>query len=136
MIRTDDKIGAIMKTLPLLAATAIGLLGILAAQPSFAGSDHGGQVTVTEDDDQGAAAGNDNDRDVAENEHTGHEGEGAVSGSHQDDQGDDEDGDHQSADHDSDGGDSGGDDGGDGGSHDGGDGGSGGDSGSHDGGDD
>ncbi|WP_192257824.1 hypothetical protein [Mesorhizobium silamurunense] len=107
-----------MKNLPLLAATAIGLLGILAAQPSFAGSDHGGQVTAAlpdDNDDQGATAGNDGDHDVAENDEADHDSDGVESGSHEDDQGDDEDGDHQGGDH-------------DGGSHDGGDGG-------HDGGD-
>ncbi|MDX8515558.1 hypothetical protein [Mesorhizobium captivum] len=131
-----------MKKLPLLAATAIGLFGILATGQSFAGSDHGGQVTAAlpdDNDDQGAAAGDDGDRDVAENDETGHKGQGVGSGSYQDDQGDDEDG--EGGDHDHDGGDSAGHDGGDSGSHDGGDGGShdggdGGDGGSHDGGDD
>ncbi|TIU24699.1 MAG: hypothetical protein E5W38_30390, partial [Mesorhizobium sp.] len=72
-----------MKTLPTLAATAIGLLGIFATQPSFAGSDHGGQVTVAEDDDdQGAAAGDDGDHAVAENDEADHEGDGVGTGSH------------------------------------------------------
>ena len=110
-----------MKTLPLLAATAIGLLGIFATQPSYAGSDHGGGVTpstIEGDDDRVNTAGVGDNHEAAENDEAGHKGDGAASGSHDGDQ----DGDHQGDDHDGD------HEGGDGGSHDGG-----GDSGGHDG---
>ena len=73
-----------MKNLPLLAATAIGLLGIFATQPSLAGSDHGGQVTAAateDDDDKGATAGDSGDHAVAENDEADHEGDGVDSGS-------------------------------------------------------
>ncbi|MDX8463022.1 hypothetical protein [Mesorhizobium humile] len=124
-----------MKTLPLLAATAVGLLGILATQPSHAGSDNGGGLTAAStadgDDDQVNTSSVGDDHEAAENDQAGDKGDGATSGSHEGDQ----DGDHQDDDHE--GGDGGGHDsgghdgGGDSGGHDGG-----GDSGGHDGGGD
>ncbi|MEI9405583.1 hypothetical protein [Mesorhizobium argentiipisi] len=112
-----------MKTFPLFAATAIGMLGIFATQPSYAGSDNGGGLTgastADHDDDQVNTSSVGDDNEAAENDEAGHKGDGAATGSHEGDQ----DGDHQGDDHDGD------HEVGDGASHDGG-----GDSGGHDGG--
>jgi|SRR5690242_3004980 hypothetical protein len=100
-----------MKTLPLLAATAVGLLGILATQPSHAGSDNGGGLTAAStadgDDDQVNTSSVGDDHEAAENDQAGDKGDGATSGSHEGDQ----DGGGDSGGHDG-GGDSGGHDGG------------------------
>ncbi|WP_434722230.1 hypothetical protein [Mesorhizobium sp. RIZ17] len=119
-----------MKTLPLLAATAVGLLGIFATQPSHAGSDNGGGLTAAStadgDDDQVNTSSVGDGHEAAENDQGADKGDGATSGSPEGDQ----DGDHQGDDHEAgdggshdSGGESGGHGGGDSGGHDGGDGG-------------